>query len=204
MIWHANSVSSIIFDHLSTRFVGRNDVGIACLYLDYLNPEQQTSEHMLGSLLQQFAAQKPSILSKLEDLAKAMLEEGCENLTPDDTCRILAHDAMKSFDKIYICIDGLNEWEDAPMRDLLQYVHEIGREYGGKLRLFVTTTRWKEYHLEECLGIMPEDIRSGIQKFEETKKRDTTTCMNVIFESDEKEMNEALKNEIISKATSRR
>ncbi len=63
-------ISSIVIDHLETEFMNNGNIGIAYLYCNYRQQQQQKTKDLLSSLLKQLAQRQPSVPAEVKKLCE--------------------------------------------------------------------------------------------------------------------------------------
>lgn len=99
-------ISSLLIDHLSQTYQD-NNIGLAYLYCNYKLKEEQTIVRLMSSLLKQ-------LLGQGQPVPDSLLKKYKSNsaLTTDDISAALT-DTIKSYDKVFVVIDALDEFQDA-------------------------------------------------------------------------------------------
>jgi hypothetical protein len=121
---------------------------ITWIYCDYRDEAQQhTPEKLIGGLLKQVlrlnsAALEP-IIEKLQTMKSGIL-------SLDSACQLLA-EAIAKFDKIYICVDALDECQEHNRAQFLRSLKDLMNAPGSRdsLRLFFTSRP----HVGQHVGI---------------------------------------------------
>jgi hypothetical protein len=133
--------SSLVIDHLSSKFETSDNVFVAFFYCDYRDREQQTIVNMIGGLLKQAitALRKPSS-EFIGPLLKT--KKGRNKLDLEDALGVLSQ-ILREFDRVYICIDALDECTEEPRRDLIRCLKGLSNpdpteSEPVEIRLFVT------------------------------------------------------------------
>lgn len=101
-------LTSIVIDHLSTRFQNDADIGIAYVYFNYKqNVDKQNVDNLLSSLLKQLSQERPS----LPDSVKALHGQHRNKRTQpsiDELSRALQSVAAM-YSRVFIIVDALDE-----------------------------------------------------------------------------------------------
>lgn len=111
----------MVMDHIETQFATSSKVGIVYMYCDYQDQKIQTLIEVLGSISQQLLAALPEssvdVLKALEPLKdhnrKKMTLEVKDILS-------LLEVIERSFDRVFICVDALDELEEKTRIELLK------------------------------------------------------------------------------------
>lgn len=120
-------------EHLRKAGVGAG-VATIFLYCDYRDRVNQTSVNMIGSLARQLALQVPSIPTAIWELYKEIKKK--EQPINVETLQKLINIFVQFFDRIYICVDALDECQSDTRRQLLEFLKSIS---GTIVRMFVTS-----------------------------------------------------------------
>jgi hypothetical protein len=104
--------------------------------------------NVLGSLLRQFYDGWPA---KLEDIMQRLeIKTSKTTLTPELVVKLL-NAVFRTLDRVFICLDGMDSWDQPNQRDFFQSLYEVLHGFRGRWRLFSTTNSWGD-DLKECLG----------------------------------------------------
>jgi hypothetical protein len=126
---------SILGDHLLNKFQDNNTVSVAFLYYNYQRQDQK-AEYFVLNLIKQLAKHQnplPAIVEKLYDEH----ERGNTRPLLKDLSEILAS-LIKSFSRVFILIDALDEYEDnGSQTKLLDQLFTIQEK--TSLNLFATS-----------------------------------------------------------------
>ncbi|MCJ1345215.1 hypothetical protein MMC31_003421 [Peltigera leucophlebia] len=100
-------ISSIVIEHLQTKFENRANIGIAYVYCNYRQQQQQKAEDLLSSLLQQLTQQKSSIPGEVERL----YEHHRKKQTSPSFNEIAAvlQSTILSYSEAFIIVDAIDE-----------------------------------------------------------------------------------------------
>lgn len=141
-------LSSLVIDHLLAQ-AQSSSYGVAYIYFNFKEQEQQKPEHVLGSLLKQLATQAPDThFSKGLEVAYNQKKRP----TLEQLYTILLA-VTKSFEQTFIICDALDECQQGAQRtELLPLFHRMAQDGIG---LFLTS---REH---------PEDIQHS---FKDTNK----------------------------------
>ncbi|KAK6536600.1 hypothetical protein TWF281_000827 [Arthrobotrys megalospora] len=104
-------LASAIVDHLSTWFLDDETVGIAYIYCNFKEQNEQKIDHLLASLLKQLAQSQPSLP---ESVRKLFNEHKARRTKPptDEIVRTL-HLVISVYSNIFFVIDALDECREA-------------------------------------------------------------------------------------------
>ncbi|KAI5808432.1 hypothetical protein BZA77DRAFT_348101 [Pyronema omphalodes] len=158
---------------------------VAFIYCDYCNRNVQTATNMIGELLKQaITASKKSSRDTIQRLLKKKKE---------------------GFEKTYICIDALDECNEADRRQLIQYLVELSSPSDNDddyppIRLFFTGRPTMEQYVTSHASIAPT-IPLTV-KLEASTEDIAAYIAHKICEDHKFEMDDDLKNEIAEKIVS--
>ena len=169
-----------------------NRVGYFYVYCDYLKPHLQTPTNILGSLLRQFYEGWPAELEEI--MQRLEIETSQTPLTPELAVELLSA-VFRNFNKVFICLDGMDSWDKPNKRDFFQSLYEALQGFHGRWRLFFTTNSYGD-DLEECLG---EQVK--LVRIDSMRDSDMAKCIRHWIENDRlpSEINERFVEELISR-----
>jgi len=125
----------VVVDYLCDRVI-EQDVAVACFYYDFASREAQSPTNMLGSLLKQLVsglgAIPAEIVQKFRGQKKAI---GGRRLQLPDLVKMCG--AVASSQRIFICVDALDECLPRHRLEVLGALGEILRE-SANTRIFMT------------------------------------------------------------------
>ena len=131
--WLANGInSSSVVDEL----MGMNgeDIGVAYMYCDYADKDNQTAENIIASLVKQLSLRKPSTLDHIQKLYEqcglGKVRPGLTKLT--ETFRNLC----TAYRRIYLVIDALDECDEESRKLLLDQLEKVDHSI---VRIFLTS-----------------------------------------------------------------
>ena len=103
---------------------GGKDIAVVGLYCDFLAQQEQSTTSMLGAILKQFASRGGIPGHIREAFQKAKREFGGRSLRLPDVVEILKKSST-SLERIFVCIDALDELVPKYRRELLRLLYEI-------------------------------------------------------------------------------
>ncbi|KAJ7150077.1 ankyrin repeat-containing domain protein [Mycena crocata] len=112
-------LSSVVINHLGSRFQNSGDTGVACIYLNHKERDTQTPQNLFGALWKQLVVGKP-ISSAVLDLYERSRERGTR-LSLDDVYEAL-DSALQQYSKAYLIVDALDEYPEDQRHTLLEYL----------------------------------------------------------------------------------
>jgi len=184
--------SSLAIDRLCDKTAGGN-VGVACLYCDYRDQEDQMPANMIGSLLKQFVAGLPEVPGDINEAfqtAKGQLGGRAPQLQKiiDLFSRTLA-----LYEQAFIFVDALDEIRVEYRAEFIRCLQRI-IQGSPNIRLFITGRAHVRpelsRHLTESLPVIaihPKDEDFGVYL---TKRLDT--------DPDPDDMDDDLRYEILT------
>ena len=150
------------------------NIGIACLYADYKDQNNQTLAHILGSFLRQFLTTgskhtPDQVIEKLKDIQKRGGKSGRNDILA------LLEIRLQQLKCAFICIDAVDELEQEVQQQLLDVLKGLST---NNTRLFLTGRGHIESEVQKRLQVVQEnkiDITASqqdIQDFLEQKVKD--------------------------------
>ncbi|KIW89863.1 uncharacterized protein Z519_09292 [Cladophialophora bantiana CBS 173.52] len=100
-------ITSIVIDDLQKRYNRDTTIGIAYVYCNFRQQENQNAATFLSSLLRQLVQNRSSTPAEIQDLYHQHQARGTR-LSPDEILRVL-HSLVASFSRTLILVDGLDE-----------------------------------------------------------------------------------------------
>ncbi|RPB18343.1 hypothetical protein L211DRAFT_875729, partial [Terfezia boudieri ATCC MYA-4762] len=183
--------SSVVIDELYAQFHKYPTIGIACLYADYKDQNNQILVHILGSFLRQLLTTAQETIPKelIEMLAK-IKRQGRKVATEDILA--LLRIRLQQLKLAFICIDAVDELEPKVQQQLLDVLKELGTNYNT--RFFITGRNHIENEVKKRLQAMQQHkivisaTRQDMEEFLRQQIRD---------DLDPDAMDEALQKDII-------
>ncbi|KAJ7351586.1 hypothetical protein DFH08DRAFT_993239 [Mycena albidolilacea] len=114
---------SMVVDHLSAAFRNNKDIGVACIYLNHKEVDNQTPSKLLAAVWRQLLLNR-DINSDAKDLYQQHHEKG----TPPSLQEVasILSSSLKGFSQIFIIVDAMDEYPKLQRRILLQHLAKIG------------------------------------------------------------------------------
>ncbi|KAH8781602.1 hypothetical protein BGZ57DRAFT_977207, partial [Hyaloscypha finlandica] len=116
-------ISSIVMDHLNTKFVNDASVSIAYVYCNYQPQQEQKPADLLSSLLKQLAQKQPAMLIDVKNLYEHHRGKGTRP-SIDDIIRVL-DSAIRLYSRVFIIIDALDEYYASNSEGLNRFLLEV-------------------------------------------------------------------------------
>lgn len=168
-------LSSVVIDHFRDQAVTQN-YGVAYIYFDYKERDQQRPTQVIASLAKQLAAQTtdPSLPTEIERLYEKLERQEKKPSTEELFGALLG--TFKSFSQVFLVFDALDECnQDSQRRGLLPLFHRMGQSGAN---IFLTSRQHPEdiqqsfYDIPKLeLSAQKEDIEIYIrQKIEENPR----------------------------------
>lgn len=148
--------------------------GIAYVYFNYMEQDQQKPTAVLASLVKQLSSQISRLPKEIGDLHDSLIHQG-KRPTIEELYAVLIL-VTKSFDKVFFVFDALDECHPEKQRkELLPLFHRMGKDGTS---LFLTSRQYPEDIQESFrdakkieLTAKEEDIETYIrQKIEENSR----------------------------------
>ena len=118
-------ITAIVVDHLCTRFENDGSIGIAYLYCNFRQQQDQQPTDLLSSLLAQFVQGQPAVPERMKSLYE---RHEVKRTRPsfDEISQVL-QSIMTSYSRTFVLIDALDECgiSDGGCRKFLSEVFNI-------------------------------------------------------------------------------
>jgi Cdc6-like AAA superfamily ATPase len=130
-------ITSVVVDHLNTKFENDNSVGIAYLYYNYRRQQEQKPVDLLASLLKQLI-QRRSMPENVADLYKLHCN-GRTRPSFEEISKVL-HSVVAEYSRAFVVIDALDECQvfDEGCQSLLTEIFSLRDKTGAS---FFATSR---------------------------------------------------------------
>ena len=112
-----------MIDDLCDRAAGK-DIAVVGLYCDFLSQQEQSTTNMLGTILKQLSRREGIPGHIREAFQKSKKEFGGRRLRLPGTVEILKR-TITSLQRIFVCIDALDEAAPKHRQELLKSLREI-------------------------------------------------------------------------------
>ena len=160
--------SSLVIDSLCDKARGKN-AAVMGLYCDFLSQQEQSTINLLGAILKQLSSRGDIPEDIRGAFRKAKEEFGGGGLRLPDMREILKK-TITSRQRIFVCIDALDELSPKHRRELLESLQEIAQE-SPNVRIFLTGRPHIDDEIVECFSkvvkipISPtqDDIKSYLE-----------------------------------------
>ncbi|KAJ6470172.1 ankyrin repeat-containing domain protein, partial [Mycena vulgaris] len=155
-------LASMVVEHLNAAFRNNKNIGVACIYLNHKEADQQTPPKLLAGLWRQLVFNR-DIGSIAENLYKQHREKHTEP-SLEEVVNVVSS-SLKEFSQVFIIVDAMDEYPEFERHILLQHLAAIS----SNVNLMITSR--PHISLEpfsfpdlETLDIRatPEDLREYI------------------------------------------
>ncbi|KAJ7019592.1 ankyrin repeat domain-containing protein [Mycena alexandri] len=114
---------SMVVDHLSAAYRNNRDIGVACIYLNHKEAENQTPSRLLAAIWRQLVLDR-DVGSIAENLYKQHQEKGtAPSLEEVDN---VVSSSLKEFSQVFIIVDAMDEYPEFQREILLQHLAVMG------------------------------------------------------------------------------
>ena len=187
-----NDKSSLAIDRLCDE-TARGNIGVACLYCDYRDREDQMPTKMIGSLLKQFVAGLPEVprdINEAFQTAKGQLGGRAPQLSKIID---LLPKALELYEQAFIFIDALDELR---IEHRVEFIRCLRRIIQGSpnIRLFITGRA----HVQPELGRHLSESLSVISIYPKEEDFRVYLTMRLDTDPDPDAMDDDLKYEILT------
>ena len=169
------NISSLVIDRLFDRVDG-DGVHVVYLYCNFQTQKSQVTAYMLASLLEQVVSGLEVIPAEI-DRAFRKAGQGFDRrgLSVSEILKLLSA-ALRPYQRIFICIDALDECGTGHRPEFLRSLHSMVRD-APNVRLFATGRPHIQAELEEHHGralqlIIFKPAKGDIGKYLEMKLQD--------------------------------
>jgi len=152
-------MTSIIVEHLSTRFQDDSTVGIAYLYCSYRRQREQKLADLFSSLLKQLVQQQPSTPESMKNLYERHKDKRTRP-SFDEISKVL-HSIIADYARTFIIIDALDECQVSDgRREFLLEMFNLQARTG--VNLLMTSRFIPEMEIQkEFKGCLSLEIRAS-------------------------------------------
>jgi hypothetical protein len=151
-------ITSIVVDDLCTRFRNDASIGIAYLYFNFRQEQEQKPEDLLVSLLKQLVQEQPSVPYSMKSLYE---RHKIKRTRPsfDEISQVL-QSIMAGYSRAFIIVDALDECQvsDGGRRKFLLEIFNLQAKTGASL---FATSRFIPDVMEEFKGSPSLEIRAN-------------------------------------------
>lgn len=104
-------LASIVVSHLRNRFKSNSDVGIACIYCDYMTTDTQKPVNLIASVWMQLVMEREHLSADVKALYKINANKGIRP-TLREVSNILQSEVTR-YSRVFIVLDALDECPEA-------------------------------------------------------------------------------------------
>jgi len=156
-------MTSIVVDHLNTKYGNDNSVGIAYLYCNYQRQQEQKPIDLLSSLLKQLVQAQPSVPENVKSLYQSYKDKPTRP-SFDEISNVL-HSIVAGYSRAFIVVDALDECQisDGSRRRFLLEI--LNLQATSRTNLFATSRyipeieKWFEEAIILEIRANDEDVR---------------------------------------------
>ncbi|KAJ6517782.1 hypothetical protein DFH09DRAFT_1287642 [Mycena vulgaris] len=155
-------LASMVVDHLSAEFRNNKNIGVACIYLNHKEANQQPPPKLLAGLWRQLVLDRD-----IGFIAKSLYKQHREKGTVpslEEVVNVLSS-SLKEFSQVFIIVDAMDEYPEFQREILLQQLAVMG----SNVNLMITSRpnispEPSSFPNLETLDVQaaPEDIRGYI------------------------------------------
>lgn len=171
-------ISSIVANHLETEFPNRANIGIAYLYCNYGQQQQQKTGDLLSNILKQLAQGQPSIPADVKKLYRQHVDKQTRP-SFDDIIKVL-HSTIGLYFRVFIVVDALDECQ-VSHEDCKKFLSEIfNLQAKAEVNIFATS-RFVPEITKEFTGSVSLEIRASeedVQRYLEGHMSQLPRCVS--------------------------
>ena len=188
-------ITSILIEHLYTRFQDDSSIGIAYLYCNFRRQHEQKPENLLASLLKQLVQEQPSIPESIKSLYERHKDKRTRP-SFEEVSKAL-HSVAVSYSKTFIIIDALDECRvsDGGRRKFLSEVFSLQARTGANI---FATSRFIPEIMNEFKGAISLEIRASSEDVRKYLNSHMSQLPSCALKS--RDLQEKVKTEIIQAA----
>jgi len=127
--------SSLVIDTLCDQAYGHN-IAVLSLYCDYQAQKDQSAVNMIGGLLRQVALGPAGIVGEIQNAFDRSRQGGGKGLRLEEMLGLFVK-IVSSFERVYICVDAMDELVPDHRSEFLRALQQITQE-ALNTRLFLT------------------------------------------------------------------
>jgi Cdc6-like AAA superfamily ATPase len=152
-------ITSIIVEHLNTKFENDASIGIAYLYCNFQRQQEQNPTDMLASLLKQLIQEQHSVPESVKSLYERHQKQKRKRPSLEEISKIL-HSVVADYSRVFILIDALDEYQtsNGVRRKFLSEIFNLQVKTGVNL---FTTSRFIPEIIREFEESISLEIRAS-------------------------------------------
>ena len=131
----SDKISSLVIDTLREQTYGQN-IAVLGLYCDYQAQREQSAVNMIGGLLSQVSLGATRVPDKIQSAFEESRLRGGQGLRLPDMLSLFIQ-VVSSLDRVYICVDAMDELLPMNRFEFLRALQQIIQE-APNTRLFLT------------------------------------------------------------------
>ncbi|KAL6824068.1 ankyrin repeat-containing domain protein [Trichoderma camerunense] len=144
-------ITAIVVNHLLANFRNDPQVGIAYVYCNFRQQDEQTAEKLLTSLLKQLAQAQSSLPKIVEDLYSKHEKSRTRPLLDEITTAL--HSTAAAYSRIFIIIDALDECQDLSRQRLLDEIFALQTKTGANIFATSRISDTIKRRFDRCLTV---------------------------------------------------
>jgi len=149
MVLTSSGASSLVVDRLCDM-AKKEDIAVACFYVDFAARQEQSPTNILGSLLKQIVSGLEAIPEEVRRIFRDHKKViGGRGLRVPEVVNMLQ--AVTSLQPTFICVDALDECVEGNQPEVLDSLRQI-LEKSANTRIFLTARRHIRDEIERYLG----------------------------------------------------
>lgn len=152
-------LTSVVIDDLNNRFHRDNNVGIAYIYCNFRQQENQRIDKMLSSILKQLAERQPSVPEVVKTLHDRHKQKRTRPLVDEISATL--HLLTRAYARVYVIVDALDECQtsDGSRAELVRELLVLQESCGANL--FVTSRKMPEIRESFTENVIELEIRAS-------------------------------------------
>lgn len=187
-------LASIVIDDVLHRYQQDPDVGIAYIYLNFRQQEQQRLQNLLSSLLKQLLYKKPTLPESIRELHDAHVAKGTRPSISELSAALSR--VAASYTSIYLVIDALDECRvaDGCRQEFINQLLSLQLQTGVTSQLFATSRSIPEIaeHFEDSLILRVRATDEDVSRYVDSSLARLSRCVR-----DDKDLQAEIKREIV-------
>ncbi|KAF3075556.1 Ankyrin repeat domain-containing protein 50 [Trichoderma lentiforme] len=124
-------ITAIVVNHLFTKLRHNPDIGIAYIYFNFRQQDDQTAEKLLMNLLKQLVQAQASLPQTIKDLYD--IHEKSRTRPSLDEITAKLHSMVAAYSRTFIVIDALDECQDLSRLRLLDEIFNLQAKTGANI-----------------------------------------------------------------------
>ncbi|RMJ16654.1 hypothetical protein CDV36_003671 [Fusarium kuroshium] len=156
-------ITASVIEYLHSRFRDRKDIGIAYIYCNFQQQDEQKAEDLLASVLKQLAQRQSTLSAEVKDLYNRH-QKNRTIPSLEETSRTL-HSVAATYLRVFIIADALDECRTDSLKRFLEEVFKLQGNTGANI--FATSRPSKEISncFSECLSLPISTAEADIMTY---------------------------------------